>query len=117
MRAKKLYYVITFHTTADAMAMEHFCETNNIRGRLIPVPREISAGCGLAWRMEPEDFDGITYRILIDGEGYREDMVVDMSEAVRNNNEKNMKGSDNKEGVLIAEGFQIEIEQITRLML
>jgi hypothetical protein len=89
MRAKKLYYVITFHTTADAMAMEHFCETNNIRGRLIPVPREISAGCGLAWRMEPEDFAGINHMISINGE----------------------------ERVLITEGFKIEIEQITRLML
>ena len=25
-------------------------------GRLIPLPREISAGCGLAWRMLPEDW-------------------------------------------------------------
>lgn len=26
-------------------------------GRLIPLPREISAGCGLAWRMLPEEFE------------------------------------------------------------
>lgn len=55
MRTKRSYQVMTFHTTADAMAMEQFCESKKIPGRLIPVPREISAGCGLAWRMLPED--------------------------------------------------------------
>jgi hypothetical protein len=56
MRNKRLYNVITFGTTANAMAMEKFCETNGIPGRLIPVPSAISAGCGLAWRILPEDF-------------------------------------------------------------
>ena len=28
-------------------------------GRLIPLPREISAGCGLAWRMLPEDWQSL----------------------------------------------------------
>ncbi len=28
----------------------------HIPGRLIPLPRELSAGCGLAWRMPPEDW-------------------------------------------------------------
>lgn len=41
--------VVTFHTTADAMAMEKFCKEQETPGRIIPVPREISAGCGLAW--------------------------------------------------------------------
>ena len=49
MRKKELKLVITFHTTADAMALEKVCKENNVEGRLIPVPREISAGCGLAW--------------------------------------------------------------------
>lgn len=49
MRTKKLQLVVTFHTTADAMAMEQACRERNAAGRLIPVPRAISAGCGLAW--------------------------------------------------------------------
>lgn len=49
MRAKELKLVITFHTTADAMAMEKTCKEANAPGRLIPVPRVISSGCGLAW--------------------------------------------------------------------
>lgn len=49
MRKKELKLVVTFHTTADAMAMEKACQELHVPGRLIPVPREISAGCGLAW--------------------------------------------------------------------
>ena len=49
MRKKELKLVVTFHTTADAMAMEKACKERKTEGRLIPVPREISAGCGLAW--------------------------------------------------------------------
>ena len=49
MRKKELKLVVTFHTTADAMAMEKACQELRVPGRLIPVPREISAGCGLAW--------------------------------------------------------------------
>lgn len=56
MRLKRLYRVITFATTTDAMVAEKFCLDNSIGGRLIPVPQEISAGCGLAWRMMPEDY-------------------------------------------------------------
>ena len=46
---KELKLIITFHTTADAMAMEKCCKKRAVPGRLIPVPRTISAGCGLAW--------------------------------------------------------------------
>ena len=49
MRKKELKLVVTFRTTADAMAMEKACKEQKAEGRLIPVPREISAGCGLAW--------------------------------------------------------------------
>lgn len=56
MREKKLYKIITFHTTTEAMAMEKYCGSHKISGRLIPLPGEISAGCGLAWRIGAEDF-------------------------------------------------------------
>ncbi|MCI8813781.1 MAG: DUF3343 domain-containing protein [Lachnospiraceae bacterium] len=49
MRKKELKLVVTFYTTADAMAMEKACKEQNAPGRLIPVPRALSAGCGLAW--------------------------------------------------------------------
>ena len=49
MRKKELKLVVTFHTTADAMAMEKACKQYDVPGRIIPVPRAISAGCGLSW--------------------------------------------------------------------
>ena len=52
--------VITFHTTTEAMAMESACKREHADGRLIPVPRVISAGCGLAWCAEPESEAALT---------------------------------------------------------
>lgn len=55
MKKKELKLVVTFHTTADAMAMEKACKEQAIPGRIIPVPRAISAGCGLSWCAELSD--------------------------------------------------------------
>ena len=59
MRKKELKLVVTFHTTADAMAMEKACKEQNVPGRIIPVPRAISAGCGLSWCADLEDIEQI----------------------------------------------------------
>lgn len=57
MREKKNYRIITFHTTSAAMAMEKYCGENHINGRLIPVPRQLSADCGLAWRWNRQNMN------------------------------------------------------------
>lgn len=49
LRTKELKIIFTFHTTADAMDAERLCREQGAAGRLIPVPRVLSAGCGLAW--------------------------------------------------------------------
>lgn len=49
MIEKKPKLIITFDTVTAAMAMESACAAGDMPGRLIPVPREISAGCGMAW--------------------------------------------------------------------
>lgn len=49
MRQKEDRVIVTFHTTAEAIAMENACKNGEIGGRLIPVPRQISSGCGLAY--------------------------------------------------------------------
>lgn len=54
MIKKQNMLVITFHTTTEAMAMEKHCKNEKAPGRLIPVPKEISAGCGMAWCAKPE---------------------------------------------------------------
>ena len=57
MLQKKEKVVITFRTTTDAMAMETQCKAQGVSGRLIPVPGEITADCGLAWCAEPDRED------------------------------------------------------------
>ena len=57
MLKKKPTLIITFATTTQAMAMEKFCILQGLPGRLIPVPREITAGCGLSWKALPEEKD------------------------------------------------------------
>ena len=49
MRQKENKVIVTFHTTAEAIAMEKACLNGGIPGRLIPVPRQISSGCVLAY--------------------------------------------------------------------
>ncbi len=62
MRKKELSLVVTFDSTAQAMAAEKYFATHSCPGRLIPVPREITAGCGLAWKAAPE-----ARPVLLDG--------------------------------------------------
>ena len=54
MRQKQPALVVTFSTTSEAMAAEKYSGEQGLPGRLIPVPREITAGCGLAWCAAPE---------------------------------------------------------------
>ncbi|MDY5976619.1 MAG: DUF3343 domain-containing protein [Anaerovoracaceae bacterium] len=49
MIKKSLKHIVTFHTTSAAMEMEDVCREENLNGRLIPLPKRISADCGLAW--------------------------------------------------------------------
>lgn len=59
MKKRELKLIVTFHTTADAMAMEKECKKREVPGRIIPVPRAISAGCGLSWCAELADREQI----------------------------------------------------------
>lgn len=54
MLKKQSKLVITFKTTTMAMAMETTCKKLQAPGRIIPVPKSISAGCGLAWCADPD---------------------------------------------------------------
>ena len=59
--------VFTFHTTTDAMAMEALCKAENLGGRMIPVPGEITADCGLAWCAAPEQEEILTDALFAAG--------------------------------------------------
>ena len=54
MIKKENMLIITFKTTTEAMAMESCCKEQAAPGRLIPLPKSISAGCGMAWCAKPE---------------------------------------------------------------
>ena len=67
MRPRERRLIVAFYTTHDAMAFEDYCVERGAPGRLIPLPREISAGCGLAWSTPPGD--GARVRELLDEAG------------------------------------------------
>ena len=78
MRTKKTYIVISFRATVEAMAWEKHCATAQIPGRLIPLPREISAGCGLAWKAAPGDQAVLTAALEGNGIGHGPCCVLEM---------------------------------------
>ena len=52
--------VVTFYTNADAMFASKVLGSLDNPGRLIPLPRAISAGCGYAWRDDPSKKELVT---------------------------------------------------------
>lgn len=53
MRQKRPALIIAFDSTSQAIAAEKLFQENNLPGHMIPIPAQISAGCGLAWKAEP----------------------------------------------------------------
>ena len=54
MRKKEPRLIVTFYTTAEAIAAERLCRDSGLEGRLVTVPRSISSDCGMAWSAPPE---------------------------------------------------------------
>ena len=52
MKDKNKNIVVTFYTTAEAMATKKLCQEKKIDGKLISAPRSLSADCGIAWRSD-----------------------------------------------------------------
>lgn len=80
---KENYIITTFYSTHLALKFENLLKKNDLTIKIIPVPRQISASCGLAGRAFSEDYDKIVKLIedtsfdieeiyeLIDGEYYK----------------------------------------------
>ena len=64
MRERSEKCVVTFRTTAAAMAMEKACKAEGLSGRLIPVPRSITAGCGLCWAGPPSSREALEALVI-----------------------------------------------------
>lgn len=52
MHKQQKSILISFPSLFYAIKMEKICSDNKIKGKLIPIPREISAGCGISWVSE-----------------------------------------------------------------
>lgn len=56
---KQEFIIVAFDSTHDAIKAETVSGRVGITARLIPIPPEVSAGCGLALRADPEDLDRV----------------------------------------------------------
>ena len=72
--------VVSFPTTAAAMACEECCVRRGLPGRMIPVPGEISAGCGLAWKTTPEAREELEAALAADGVPVEAMTVIELLE-------------------------------------
>lgn len=78
MRQRQLRLVVTFHTTAAAVAAEALCRRLGLAGKLISVPRRLTSDCGMAWSAPPELQEELEARLAEDGieaEGFYRLMV------------------------------------------
>jgi hypothetical protein len=78
MRQKSPALIITFSTTTAAMAAEQFFTQSGLPGRLIPLPREISAGCGLCWKAPAGEEGNLTSRLTAAGLQWETERVIDI---------------------------------------
>lgn len=82
-RVRRPALVLTFPTTAAAMACEELCGRAGLPGRMIPVPGQISAGCGLAWKAAPQDQDALASALAEAGVAVEGADIIEMLEFVR----------------------------------
>lgn len=82
-RVRRPALVLTFPTTAAAMACEELCGRAGLPGRMIPVPGQISAGCGLAWKAAPQDQNALVSALAEAGVAVEGADVIEMLEFVR----------------------------------
>ena len=52
---EQTFIIVAFESTHDAIKSETLTGRGGIASRLIPIPPEVSAGCGLALRILPAD--------------------------------------------------------------
>ena len=78
VREKTKKLVATFSTTSGAMAMEKACRAKKVPGRLIPVPRSITAGCGMCWMAPTEARSAVETLVItehLDVDGFFEVLI------------------------------------------
>ena len=79
MRQRKETWILTFAGTTQAMQMEQYARAHGLPGRMIPIPREITAGCGLSWKAAPEEGKEILAALQTAGLAYEAEYRVLLS--------------------------------------
>lgn len=67
MRQRTLRLVVTFYTTAAAIAAEALCRRLGLAGKPISVPRQVTSDCGMAWSAPPELRETLAARLAESG--------------------------------------------------
>lgn len=64
MNTEKETLVVSFPNTMSAIEMRRHAKADGVGGVIIPVPRSMKAGCGMAWAAAPEQ-EGLVRSCLI----------------------------------------------------
>ncbi len=67
---------MTHETAAGALALKDCAPAYLLEGRLIPIPRTLSAGCGMAWREPARNRTRLT--AALEGEQIEHERIVFM---------------------------------------
>ncbi len=78
MRRKRPFAVIAFASTEQALAAEAMFTQSGLPGRMIPIPSQISAGCGLAWKAEIEQEQPLLDALTRSGVGFETHAIVEL---------------------------------------
>lgn len=68
----EIFNLIAFNSTNNAMRAEKELKNKDIEVKVLPVPREITASCGLSIKIKEEDLDKVrevlsTGEIMVEG--------------------------------------------------
>ena len=78
MRIKKKTWILTFTSTTQAIATEKFGIEQKMPRRLIPIPREITAGFGLCWKADPKEREKVLETLQADGYHWEAEYILDL---------------------------------------
>ena len=76
MRRKRPFAVIAFASTEQALAAEAMFTKTGLPGRMIPIPSQVSAGCGLAWKVETSEEQALLDVLRETGIGFETHALV-----------------------------------------
>ena len=66
-RPRERRIVASFASTFDALAAERLCRAAGVPGRIIPLPAQIRADCGLAWSLPADDEARAAFLAALEG--------------------------------------------------